>query len=188
MSSHQFFPFSAVPWSPVFPICWRMGRLEPRAREPTRLSLLNAGLPLPAWNFLFHLNHQPASSLPIKSLKGSHYNWDSSWVMWETIICVHLILKFHNLLGEVMLVEIWDHYIKNFSVLCFSLDNRLRALKKLAMRLMIFITWERNEAQKNRWEIRSVLQIHYLGEEWKLIWMEMSFLTHTIGELELYYF
>ena len=53
---------------------------------------------------------------------------------------------------------------------------------------MIFITWERNEAQKNRWEIRSVLRIHYLGEEWKLIWMEMSFLTHTIGELELYYF
>ena len=51
--------------------------------------------------------------------------------MWETIICVHLILKFHNLLGEVMLVEIWDHYIKNFAVLCFSLDNRLRALKKL---------------------------------------------------------
>ena len=40
-----------------------------------------------------------------------------------------------------------------------------------------------SETQKNRWEIRSVLRIHFLGEEWKLIWMEMSFLTHTVGEL-----
>lgn len=39
-----------------------------------------------------------------------------------------LILEFGDLLGEVMLVKIQGHYIKTFSVVCFSFDNCLEAL------------------------------------------------------------
>lgn len=40
----------------------------------------------------------------------------------------------------VVLVEIRGYSIRNFSVVCFSFNNCPEASKKLAIRLMIFIT------------------------------------------------
>lgn len=129
----------------------RIAGLEARARKPTRWALLNASrLSFLPQTFLFHLIHKPACSLLREALNGSQCNLGFSWFTRETLICVHLnlILEFGSLLGEVMLVEIWGHYIKNFSVVCFSFNNSLEALKKLAIRLMIFITWESNITQE----------------------------------------